>query len=85
MYLKVFQLSYFASECLFQQAFYLKIALALAIDHSTAALPSRLYSYNKESNAKPAYGQVSREINSAIPCLTNSHVTFVWCRVASDI
>jgi len=37
-----------ASECLFQQVFNLKITLVLAIDHPTAALPSRLYSYNKE-------------------------------------
>jgi len=43
--------SYFTSECLFQLAFYLNIALALAIDHSTTALSSQLYSYYKVSDA----------------------------------
>ena len=57
VYLKVFQLSYFASECLFQQAFYLKITLSVAINHSTAALPSQLHSYYKVSNANTLLSQ----------------------------
>ena len=54
MYLKVFQQLFHFRV---QQVFYLKITLALGIYHSTAVLPMRLYSCNKESNGNTLQSQ----------------------------
>jgi len=57
IYCEVYSAYLFAPECLFQQAFNLKIAQVLAIDHSTAAMLLRLHSYYKVSKINTLYRQ----------------------------